>query len=398
MSQLIPDNNWSKGASNLAAADRVPDGFAREIINLDPNPGGELSLRSGYELAAALPSVRAAVPYQQGFLIAAADQLLRFNSLDNSLRPLATIAPAGRFCGAELNGDAFICTANERLWVHGDDVYPWGIEPVFPGINIGAGQLPAGVYRVAVTVVTENGVESGAIASIASLPADSSLQVLFEMPVGAVKARLYVSVADGETLFRQGENTGQAFMVERVRDDTARLSTENLVPPPPGDLVEAHHGRLLIAAGSVLFITEAFTPHLHHRIKGFIAYPKPISVVKSVGNFVFVCADKTYRLQALGTGDQNQDGVLSVGAVPGSGVSLPDGRAAWMTRFGQAIADSSGAVNLPNRESYAPVAAERAAVGVLDHGGNQMVITAMRGKIAENSLGFTDFYQAEFEP
>ncbi|MNG14788.1 hypothetical protein D3C84_985720 [compost metagenome] len=69
---------------------------------------------------------------------------------------------------------------------------------------------------------------------------------------------------------------------------------------------------------------------------------------------------------------------------------LPDGRGAWMTRYGQAITGEGG-LQLVNRAHYAPQLAEQGAAGVVEHNGNQMIVTTTRGRHGTNPLAASDY-------
>ena len=116
----------------------------------------------------------------------------------------------------------------------------------------------------------------------------------------------------------------------------------------------------------------------------------------SVGSGLFVATtSKTYFITGIGTDNLQQREVLGVGAAPGSAVDLPDGRVAWFTQYGQAIGSGDGAVALPNRASYAPEIGTVGAAGVLEHNGNQMVVTNMRGELQGNRLQARDYANLE---
>jgi hypothetical protein len=152
---------------------------------------------------------------------------------------------------------------------------------------------------------------------------------------------------------------------------------------------------LLIADGNTLWHTVAMSPHLIDMSKNFFQYPSAISVVLQVDGGVFVCADKTYFLQAPETGDVVQSKKLEYGAVPGTGSILPDGRACWMTQYGLAVGALDGSVTLLSQNNFVPEIAQYGASGVIDHNGNQMVVTTMRGQKGPNPLGASDYYEAE---
>lgn len=388
---------WPKGSNNVAPADRLPEGFARCAINLDFSADGQASLRPDGELLLPLDNARAAFPYGENLVIADGEQLKLFRSSDSSLIDLGPIIGAGPVCAAELAGELFVCTAAERVRIKGEQCLPWGLDPVSAEVTQAAGNLAEGMYRVALTAITADGVESGTVPYVLSLPAGRSIRLQPQIPEGAVAVRLYATVANGDTLYLQQERAAGNFVLDSVRDDTARLMTENLVLPPLASQMDAHNAHLLLVAGSVMYHTEPFMPHLHHRVRGFVAFPAPISVVVSVGELVFVCADKTYAIAGLGTDQQRMLTPLNIGAIPGTGVHLPEGRAAWMTRYGQAIGNKDGSVQLPTRGAFSPPVAERGTAGVLECDGKQTIVTTLRGRIEPNGLGLRDTCDLEID-
>lgn len=131
---------------------------------------------------------------------------------------------------------------------------------------------------------------------------------------------------------------------------------------------------------------------------GFVQYGAPVDMVAVTDGGIYVAAgQKTYFLSAPGTADISQRTVLEVGAVPGSGVTLPSGLATWMTRYGQAMGDIGGSVQLPQRDRHAPILASEASAGLVEANGLQMLVTTMRGATGPNSLGVEDSFDMEIE-
>jgi hypothetical protein len=399
-SQLPRADNWSQGVNNLTPRDNLPAGFVAKSLNLDPLPSGALRLRPNRTRVATLVNARGVLRYGDRLIIADGADLKQYDPQDNALRVLdGAIAPSGFFAGAELNGELFFCTPLGRHRLRGETLLPWGMDPVVCQITTGPGELEAGVYRVGVTGVSADGVESGCVPTVVHLPAGSGLVVTPTLPAGAVLARVYLSVANGETLFLQDERIGVSVLTY-VRNNTAVLGTANRATPPLGDQIVRHHSRLLIANGNLLYFTEPFAPHLYNRLGGFIAYAKPISAVVSVGELVYLVAgDQTYRITDLGTPQQRSVPIQpATRAVKGSALVRPDGVGVWMTPYGQALAKPDGTVEMPNRTSYAPALAEYASAGVVQYRGNEVVVTAMRGKASASTLGMSDYIDGEFEP
>ena len=390
--------DWSGGMNNLSQVDRIPEGQVRDLLNLDPVKGGGLQLRANKSLIAAVEGVHGAIPYLDGFLVAGQGQLIRFSAASGIAEPIGNYPSAGGIVGAELNGDAFIASGTEMLRVRGRQVGPWGLPEIAANAYIQPGLLPAGIYRVAVTAMDAFGAESGATPLIISLNDPSAVQIEWVAPAGAVECRVYMSVANGETLYLQQPSATSPLTLNNVRDDTARLLHGDLKKPGHPSAVKAYKGRLLLVCGTALAITEPFAPHLASWSHGFIQYPAAIDMVVATDGGVYVAAgNETFFVSAIGTEEQAQRLVLGVGSVKGSGATLPDGRAVWMTRYGQAFGSPDGSVSLPQKERYAPALADQAETGLVENNGLQMLVTTMKGPVGPNALGVLDAFDLEID-
>lgn len=394
---MASNSAWSGGIHNRANAKSVPDGFVHDLVNLDPLVGGELGLRAGYDLRYAATSARGALSVGSRIIFADGSDLVCYDTQTSSANVLAQIANGGRLTGAVLNEELFFCTANETLRFDGSSLRAWGVPTVVdqPVPSVTGGGLLAGVYQAAMTIVNAQGEEGATVNPIQVNVSDAAGLVFMipALPTGCT-ARLYVSPANAETLYLQYEGL-DTFIVTGVRDDTARLETLNLRAPIGGDHLASLGSVLLIADGKTLWHTLAMSPHLIDHSKNFFQYPADISVVLQVDGGVFVCADKTYFVQAPESGDVIQSKKLEYGAIPGTGSILPDGRAAWMTQYGLAIGALDGSVTLLTQNNFVPEMAQFGASGVIDHNGSQMVITTMRGQKGPNPLAASDYYEAE---
>lgn len=394
---MASNSAWSGGINNRANAKSVPDGFVRDLVNLDPLVGGELGLRAGYEQRYVAENARGALSIGSRVLFADGSSLVCYDTHTSTAHTLAQIANDGRFSGAVLNEELFFCTANESLRFDGATLRSWGVPTIVeqPVPSIVGGSLLAGRYQAAMTLVNDQGEEGATVNPIQIAVGDGGglLFLLDDIPAGYT-VRLYVSPASAETLYLQYEGA-ESFAVTLLRDDTARLETLNLRSPIGGDQVAALGSVLLIADGRTLWHTSAMRPHLMDLSKNFFQYPSDISVVLQVDGGVFVCADKTYFLPTPEGADVVQYKKLEFGAVPGTGSILPDGRAAWMTQYGLAIGAPDGSVTLMSQNNFVPELAQFGASGVLDHNGNQLVVTTMRGQKGPNPLAASDYYEAE---
>ena len=397
--ERIRSDNWSAGANNVASRDRLPPNSVREAINLDPLPGGRLALRIGYQRIYIGAAVRGVLSLRNRLLIADGADLVEYSIDSNSSRVIRQITDAGPFVGTVLNGRLYFCTADECLEYDDDMVRPWGVPDVLfqPFVASGpGGTLLAGNYSIAVTYTDRWGREGGTdrpVIIAASSGGLLSVQV-DSIPAGCT-ANIYAGQADGATLYRQGSlSVAGSFQIGAVRDDLERCTTILMRAPSPGHLVSRHNGVIGIAAGRVVQCTVPMRPHLIDRVRGFFQYPSKVGLLLSAAGVLFVGSDRVYSLATLETSEVQQGVAMEHSAVAGTGVLLPDGRGAWMTRYGLAIASIEG-VQLINRQSFAPVESPLGTAGLIDHNGNQLFITALTGINRPNPLASTDTFIGE---
>ena len=138
-------------------------------------------------------------------------------------------------------------------------------------------------------------------------------------------------------------------------------------------------------------------PHLHDPIAGFFQYASPVNLLVATDGGVFIGTDDaTFFLSGL-ENEPAQILALNIGAIAGTGVALPDGRAAWFTRYGQAIGAADGSVALINSGKFSPDLAADGAAGLVEHNGNQMLVTTMRGPIRTSGLGVGFHHSLEID-
>lgn len=395
-------DNWEAGANNLAPAGRLPEKSVRQAVNVDPTPGGELHLRSGYEKVYSGTNVRGILTLGHKMLIADGADLVEYDTLAGTHRVLRQIAGAGQFVGDVYADRLYFFTANEALEYDGTDVRIWGVPDVLsqPIPTVGAGSLPAGIYRLAVTFADADGREGGTDAPIiVTVPEGSSLSVALPTPPEGGTVRLYSSVANGETLYLQQRLSAAATVaLNAVRDNTEILHTAYMHAPVVGSLVVAHNGQIAYADGRVVWLTVPMRPHLVDRRRWYFQYPDPVTNLLSDGD-LFVSSDMIYAIDAAESDEPSQRVLLRFPAIPGTSVRLPDGRGAWMTRYGQAVTakDPRGTsfMELVTRERYAPATMSAGVAGVVEHNGNQNIITSTRGPQGANPLAASDFFIGE---
>ena len=398
MTQFKAASDWSAGANNIASKDRLPKTAVRHAVNVDPLPGGTLASRAGYEPVYVGTNVRGVLALGDKLLIADGANLVEFNTQNDTSRVARTIASTGVFVGTVMNDVLYLSTENETLEYDGTTVKMWGTPDVFnqPVVSAVAGGLLAGHYQVAMTYTDQWGREGGTDQPVVLyVPDNGGVAVTVgPVPAGCV-ANVYMGAVNGSTLFLQGtRTTAGAVTIATMRDDTTQCETVLLRAPQPATRMATHNGVVLMAKGGTLSMTRPMQPHLVSRARGFVQYADDIGDIMSDGAAVFVSADKCYALTNVETDGIEQATVLEFPAIAGTSTQLPDGRVAWMTRYGQAIS-KNGDLELPNRQTFAPSPAASGAAGVIDTNGNQLIVTTTRGTQAGNQLAATDFYIGE---
>jgi hypothetical protein len=147
----------------------------------------------------------------------------------------------------------------------GGFVRSWGIDLAGTSVSasVTSGSLPAGAYLFAMTLVREDGQESGAGMPLRiDLPDNAGLLFSWTPPRDPtiMRANLYLSQADGESLLLATETdarSGQAVYTGGPR--SLPLATQWLDKPPSGSCLALHRGRIYIAVGEHLFATSALS-------------------------------------------------------------------------------------------------------------------------------------------
>lgn len=396
MSKFVRQGGWPKGINNKANWRDLPEGFVRDMVNLDPLESGSAALRPGYERRYVGSDVRGALALGGQVLIADGTVLVLYDTNTDTATTLATIAGAGLFAGAVLNDELFFCTENQTLRYKQGVLRPWGVPTVTaqPTPTLVSGGLTPGVYQVAMTWVDQAGDEGGTtIAATVSVGANQSLSVVLPSRAG-LTPQLYVSAVNSATLYKQAQGSG-THRVDSVRDDVARLETLHHREPASGNIVVAHNSVLVMADGPTLWMTTPLRPHLVNRATMFFQFPTPINMVASASGGLYVGADKVYFISGVETDKPEQSTASEYPAVGGTTATLPDGRVAWMTQYGLAISAPNGAVELPSGAHFVPELGLFGGSGMMQNNGNQTVVTTMQAGRGQNPLAASDYYEAE---
>lgn len=392
----IRNANWSGGANNMASPDRLPDGQARRLVNLEPRRDGTLELSPRFALRWPMENVRGLFALGERLIIAAGDQLISLNPDTGAQAVLANLGQYGAVAAAELNGRLYLRTPQDRLCTDGQRVEAWGADNLQCQVDVIAGALPGGLYKVAVTREA-GGHESGADVLLVRLPDKAGLRL--SSATGEPLA-VYLSTCNGQTLYHCAELRGLCLLLNEPDGAGRQLVTGGFAGMPVVDQLVAVGAMLVGAKGRLLYHSDPMRPHLVSQVEGFTAFEDDIALLVPVpGNpsALYVnSASTTYLLEGLGTAEVRRRTLAEFGAVAGTAVQLPDGAVSWFSRYGQVRAGAAGELQLLNGERFAPRLAERGAAALVEQNGEQRILTALRDS-EFNGLCVGDSWSIEVE-
>lgn len=381
-----------RGANNQTYDGRLPEGFARRVVNLNPQPGGSATLRPGYQKVMEATNLRLAVPMAQGVVYVDNDALGWYNDATATPTVLRDQLADGPVAGVAHAGQVYVCTLVDSYRTDGQTVKQWAVPAPALAVDVIPGNLTPGLYKVALVALGDDDEESGADPQVVRIEAGEAIRVTSTDPR---RLRLFCSVENGATLFNQGPLIAGAMAINKVDDNTHRLTTDGYESFPFCEQLATYHGVILGVVDNCVLISEPMIPHLYNPVRGFLQFASKVKVVAPTDGGVFVVADATYFLTNVETGQVESRKVMNIVALEGSGVPLPDGRAAWFTEYGLVIGASDGSIELPNRANYAPSLASDGVSGLVEYNGASMVVTAMHGTSTNNDLALSDFAELE---
>lgn len=252
---------------------------------------------------------------------------------DFSTTPLAAGLSDAPMSYLDLNGRVYHSDGKHSAVVDEGRVRGWGIgiDQIVVNARPLAGNLPAGTYQYAMTLLREDGQESGAgLATRIDLPEGSGIQFSWVVPAdpAITHAALYLTQPNGETLLQAVvADVEQGEYLYTGGPRALPLASQWLDAPPPGQALAYYRGRIYIAGDEVLYATAPLA-YEHCDLRDFLAFDgSRIQLVAAVDGGLFVGTMEAVYFVAGGTlATASRTLRLQVGAVPGS-VAYGDGEA-----------------------------------------------------------------------
>jgi hypothetical protein len=331
--------------------------------NVDIDTTGRLARRAGYTLQ---------TPLTAGDSLWCDGVNMYYRDNGTLYRDGEPVEAVGARCAYEkFPGGGVIYTDGSQLRYIDSDGTPDKLAPAAPEeveLSTTTGTLQPAKYLVSVTGVATSGVEGPATAyGVHELTAIGGIQVaLPALPAGASSFRIYVSGPNGEVLAYHGTTSGSSHAINDYAEGMTLL-TAGLAEMPGGSIVCIFNGRLLVADGNVVFISEPYNFGLYDPSLGYIVFPAAVTVIAPMQNGVYIVAGATYWVQGADIRQSEFFERLPYGAVAGT-VAKDDltELVYWMGVKGLVQADVNGEVkNLQERDLAINEGSPRGATLVL---------------------------------
>lgn len=301
-----------------------------EADNVDIDNSGQLRRRAGQTLkvAGAIHSLWAA----GDLALYVQDGTMYRLFEDMTAEPLAEGLGSARMSYVLANERVYHANGEVAAVVDEGRVRTWGIalSDVDVAASATSGNLDAGVYLFAMTLLRADGQESGTgAAQRIDLAAGAGIAFSWSVPADTdiTDVALYLSQPNGETLLQAAVvdvEAGQYTYTGGVR--SLPLATQWLDAPPVGSVLAAYRGRIYIAAGDVLYATAALS-YEHCDLRDYRAFDgSEIRIVAPVEAGLFVgTAQAVYFLAGASFADNTLVKKMEFGAVKGSLVQADGG-------------------------------------------------------------------------
>lgn len=269
---------------------------------------------------------------------------------------------------AEVNGELVFAGMGTLGVVRGGSAVPLGIDvPPSPSVSVGTGGLQEGTYGVCVTYVSASGEESGASeATFVSVPQNGGITVTTAPSLQAgMTTRVYRTTCNGDVFYLNGNG-----MV---------CETRHKVRMPGGRFLSLWKGRILVARGNIVYMSDPFRFGLLDPRVGFIQVPRMVTFLAAVEGGVFI--GQPNGVLFLDGSDLQQARLVNTGAsapLLGSAVLVDGGDmsidnvdsskkyAVWFCERGYAIGKPDGGVVEPQSSRIRIPVGQRGATALHD--------------------------------
>lgn len=375
--------------------------FLRHAENVDVDRTGGYRRRQGRTKRLALTDAHSAFAIGGRILLVDDGALQWVDPHGLTTQPLVTGLGTHEVSYAALGGEVYWSNGSQCGRVSGDEATFWGLTPCGPPtLALTTGSLRAGRYLVA-TTVTVNGIESGSRGATAiDVPDQGGILVTpTDVDPWAEALQLYCSDPDHSDLFWVKEGSA---LIDQVGVSTDLLDGLGASPPPPGQLVRAFNGRLLVASGATLYWSEPLAPHRFRLDTDFQMFTAPIVLLEPMPDGFYVAVEQGPTWWVGGDDPANWR-PREISARPvcgGSALRLPGNKlpwaqtteivAIWGTADGWACGLPGGVVQYPTEGRLAMDPSAKATLAYREEDGLRQILMSLREQTGASRLGASD--------
>ena len=369
-----------KGMDNRHKSNALPDGFLRNLVNIDVDDEGKLSLRQGSTL---LYSGDVHSLYKRYF-VEGGD--LKILNSDSSATTLDAGVGDAKMAYAVIGSKIYFSNGIVTGILENESVSRWGVtRPVIQphATLVTSGDLFEGTYHYAITWIDYNGEESGAIKSESIEVASGGgiqLTQFIKPPVNIEKIAVYVSQSNSEQLYLYGEysRTLANITIEKHISDIV-LKTQFGNKPLPTDVLTAHDGYIYMADGNLLRRTSDVNYGLVMP-NAYWPFDTEIQIIASIPNALYIITKtNTYIISTIG-GElfPKKDPVKPYGGTKGTlSYDKTTQAAAWYSDRGYVVADTEGVHELAY-DNVASSKFERGATDIVEIDGAKKIVGSLQ--------------------
>jgi hypothetical protein len=259
-----------------------------------------------------------------------------------------------------------------------------------PTLSATVGGLLKGRYGVAYSLTNDLGEESG-LSSIEWIELPNGGGITVDSIVQASNAaslNVYVTAPGGSELALN--QTVAWTPITGVRDQTRTRSAMKMHrdPLPGGEFVRVHRGRLYVACGNWIYVSDPFDHGVYNVKSGWVMMPRKITMLEPVAGGIFVGSrSKVHFLRGTGPEDFEIVEVFERGAIAHTGGSVdptffseqvvtdrgePD--AVWLSEKGLIIGHPDGSVTPVQASRISMDAGDVGRAGFIQQSGTRQAI------------------------
>lgn len=281
------------GINNVVPGHRLGNGALSTATNTDIGLTGEISRRAGY--AEVLATCHKNLHQADGFMLATVDggDLMSLDAAGGSRTMLSPSLGPDRVWYCNLpDGRTTFSNGLINGITDGATATTWGV-PVPDSIGAltpVAGDLFPGDYQYQLTYVRlTDGLESGPLYSNPVAVPDGGVLLTGLPALGGHKINVYLSGQNGDSAYLAGSTLTTSFSYLGKNDAlTLPCRTEHLRPAPLGTVTAFWRGRVLVAAGPVLYASLTNRWESFDLRRDFKQFSAPITLIQPVDGGVFV--------------------------------------------------------------------------------------------------------------